>query len=252
MTAPKTAPLTAQNLTKRFRNGGAEVTVLDNVSLTVERGEFVAVMGPSGSGKSTLLYCLSGIDAFDEGRVLLEGQSIGELSEDDRATLRSQRLGFVFQEPNLLESLNVLDNVMLAAALEGATPASELEGRARELLRSTGLGGLEERAVHELSGGQRQRVSLCRALVNEPAMLFGDEPTGALNASASAEIVELLTRFNQSGTTIVVVTHDPRVAARAQRVVFLADGRVVNEVAAPAGEPLREELVLEAMGQLGV
>lgn len=246
--------LQATDIVKSFPSGAGKSTVLAGVSLAVEAGEFVAVMGPSGSGKSTLLYCLSGMDSFDEGAVSFAGASLGPLSEDDRSELRGRAMGFVFQDANLIGSLNVIDNIMLAAALQGAVAPEQLLARAHMLLQQTGLNGLEERAVDELSGGQRQRVSLCRALVNEPLMLFGDEPTGSLNARSSAEVVELLKRFNAAGTTMLIVTHDARVAAQATRVLFLADGRLLKELELepelPADE--REQTVMNAMALTGV
>ena len=248
------AILKATNVTKRFRQGGSETTVLNGVSVQVSEGEFVAVMGPSGSGKSTLLYCLSGMDTFDSGEVNLAGHDLGVLTGDERATLRGRTMGFVFQDPNLIEALTVLDNVLLAASLQGKAAPEQLLARAHTLLHLTGLEGLAQRSVHQISGGQRQRVSLCRALLHEPAILFGDEPTGALNARSSAEIVALLERINASGTTMLIVTHDPRVAARASRVLFLSDGQVVSDQR--LGKELtpeqRERTVADAMIQLEI
>lgn len=246
--------LTATDLTKRFRSGAMENTVLQGVNLAVSEGEFVAVMGPSGSGKSTLLYCLSGMDSFDAGAVSFAGTDLGTLSEDERAALRGRSMGFVFQDPNLIQALTVLDNILLAASLQGLEPPGQLLARAHELLQVTGLEGLAERGVDQLSGGQRQRVSLCRALLHRPAVLFGDEPTGSLNARSSAEMVALLERMNAAGTTMLIVTHDPRVAAHASRVLFLADGSVASDMRfdRKLGPAERQRAVADSMLQLGI
>jgi putative ABC transport system ATP-binding protein len=194
------------------------------------------------------------MDAFDSGEVMLGDTSIAGLGEDERSILRGQRMGFVFQDPNLLESLNVLDNILLAASLQGTTPADELLGRARHLMEVTGLTGLEDRGINEISGGQRQRVSLCRALLHTPDMLFGDEPTGALNSKSSAEVIDLLHAFNADGMTMLIVTHDARVAAHATRVLFLSDGKMMHELRLDADEPLeqREQMVMATMNRLGI
>lgn len=248
------ALLSATDVVKSFRQGGDITTVLNDVSMSIQQGEFVAIMGPSGSGKSTLLYCVSGMDAIDSGEVRLGDTSIVDLSEDDRSELRGQRMGFVFQDPNLLEALNVLDNILLAASLQGKFSSEELTLRAGELMKITGISGLENRGVNEISGGQRQRVSLCRSLLHTPDMLFGDEPTGSLNSKSSAEIIELLHTFNADGMTMLIVTHDARVAAHSSRVLFLSDGKMVHELRLDADIPFaeREREVMKAMTRLGI
>ena len=246
--------LTATAITKTFTQGDSANRVLNEVSLQVHAGEFVAVMGPSGSGKSTLLYCLSGMDTFDSGSVTIGGTDVGALSEDERARLRGERLGFVFQDANLIDALNVLDNILLVGSLAGDAPTEDLVARAHQLMRITGIAGLDDRGVNEISGGQRQRVSLCRALLHRPDILFGDEPTGALNASTSAEIVALLKTINQDGMTLLVVTHDAGVAAAASRVVFLADGAVMEQLDLDPNTTTsdRERAVITAMTRLEV
>lgn len=246
--------LESTDLVKSFREGADINVVLNKVSLQVQEGEFVAIMGPSGSGKSTLLYCVSGMDSIDAGEVRLDRTDIGSLSEGERTVLRGERMGFVFQDPNLLEALNVLDNIILAASLAGTTPANNLEMRARELMRQTGIDGLENRGINEISGGQQQRVSLCRALLHQPDVLFGDEPTGALNSKASAEIIDLLHAFNSEGMTMLIVTHDARVAAHANRVLFLSDGQIVEDLHLDGNSSnnQREQAVIKAMTQLGI
>lgn len=246
--------LSATDLVKSFRNGETRNIVLNHVNMEINEGEFVAVMGPSGSGKSTLLYCVSGMDGFDSGDVRLGDTEIGKLSEDDRAVLRGQRMGFVFQDPNLLEALNVKDNILLAASLQKNADAALLEERAEQLMQRTGIAELADRGVNEISGGQKQRVSLCRALLHSPDLLFGDEPTGALNSKTSAEIIDLLHRFNRDGMTMLIVTHDARVAAHSSRVLFISDGQIVDELALDPDLPLgdRESSVLSAMARLGI
>lgn len=248
------AILNATEIVKTFGQEGNTTVVLNSVSIKIRQGEFVAVMGPSGSGKSTLLYCVSGMDVFDQGSVQLGDTTIESLSEDERTVLRGERMGFVFQDPNLLESLNVLDNIMLAALLQDNAEPEQLQTRAMELMKATGIEGLEARGVSELSGGQRQRVSLCRALLHTPDMLFGDEPTGALNSRASAEIIDLLHTFNADGMTMLIVTHDARVAAHSTRVLFLADGMIRDELYLERSLPLetREQTVMETMAELGI
>ncbi|MDO5683607.1 MAG: ABC transporter ATP-binding protein [Propionibacteriaceae bacterium] len=241
--------LTATNVVKSFTDGPR---VLDGVNLTIDTSEFVAVMGPSGSGKSTLLYCISGMDPMDSGSVVLGDTEITALSEDERTTLRGARMGFVFQDPNLLESLNVGDNIVLAASLQGHASSTDLATRAQELMARTGIDGLADRGISEISGGQRQRVSLCRALLHRPDLLFGDEPTGALNSQSSAEVIDLLAEFNAEGMTMLIVTHDAKVAARAGRVVFLSDGRIVDELHPTGDAPQREHEVLEVMSRHGI
>lgn len=246
--------LSATDLVKSFRNGETRNIVLNHVNMEINEGEFVAVMGPSGSGKSTLLYCVSGMDGFDSGDVRLGDTEIGKLSEDDRAVLRGQRMGFVFQDPNLLEALNVKDNILLAASLQKNADAALLEERAEQLMQRTGIAELADRGVNEISGGQKQRVSLCRALLHSPDLLFGDEPTGALNSKTSAEIIDLLHRFNRDGMTMLIVTHDARVAAHSSRVLFISDGQIVDELSLDPDLPLgdRESSVLSAMARLGI
>ncbi len=249
-----TVLLSANDVHKSFRQGETETKVLLGVSVEIQEGEFVAIMGPSGSGKSTLLYCVSGMDDFDSGNVRLGDVAIEDLPEDERSELRGEQMGFVFQDPNLLESLSVLDNILLAASLRPKSSPEALKQRALELMRVTGIDGLEERAITEISGGQRQRVSLCRALINTPSLLFGDEPTGALNSKASGEIIELLHTFNTQGMTMLIVTHDARVAAHSSRVLFISDGRIVDELRPERNQPVegREQAVMDAMSRLGI
>ncbi|MDU7360798.1 MAG: ABC transporter ATP-binding protein [Propionibacteriaceae bacterium] len=215
----------AKGLTKRF----GEQTVLRGVDVRIDDGEFVAIMGPSGSGKSTLLYLLSGIDTPDEGTVELLGYELGTMSQRALANLRLQQLGFVFQQPRLLSTMSLLDNVMFPGMVAGKRNRDEVLARARTLLAGADVAQLEDRDVTQASGGQLQRVAICRALIGEPDVLFCDEPTGALNSANAMRVMQLIAREAKAGTTVVMVTHDAAVAAFADRVLMLADGAIVGD-----------------------
>jgi putative ABC transport system ATP-binding protein len=211
--------------------GQVAVRALDRVTVGFARGSFTAVMGPSGSGKSTLLHCAAGLDRPSEGRVLLAGQDIGGLREPKLTIVRRKHVGFVFQSFNLIDALSVWDNVLLPQQLTGVRPDKTW---AREVLARVGLAGREKARPGELSGGQQQRVALARALAARPEVIFGDEPTGALDLSTGRDVLALLRRFvDDFGATIVMVTHDPAAASWADRVVFLADGRLAGDLYAP-------------------
>ena len=225
-----TALLESKQLCKSFVLGNDnEYTVLSDVDLAIEPGEFVSVMGPSGSGKSTLLYNISGMDRAKSGNVLFNGQDITALSEESLAKVRLTGMGFVFQHIHLLKNLSIFDNVVLPAYLARMESHDEINQRAEALMAQVGVAHLADNDITQASGGQLQRVGICRALINKPDILFGDEPTGALNSKASAEIMDLLTEINNSGTTIMLVTHDVKVAARTERVIFMLDGQIVAE-----------------------
>jgi len=221
--------LVARELTKEFVSGGRPLAVLRDVSFGVPQGAFVAIVGPSGSGKTTLLGLLAGLDLASRGTVLLDGQDLGALDEDARARLRGAKVGFVFQSFQLIPTLTALENVQVPLELRGEPDAAP---RARELLERVGLSDRGHHFPAQLSGGEQQRVAIARAFVNAPRILFADEPTGNLDASTGARIVELLESLNrESGTTIVLVTHDLALAARAQRIIRLADGVLVEDTA---------------------
>ena len=221
--------LEAQNLHKVYRSDGVAVKALDGVSLEVEPGEFVAVMGPSGCGKSTLLHLLAGLDTPTQGEVIVDGRRLSEMNEAQRAVLRRDTIGFVFQSYNLIPNLTVADNVEIPGLLSGRDPG-EVARRRRELLESLGIADKAEAFPSQLSGGQQQRVALARALVNDPTLLLADEPTGNLDSRSGNEVLALLRRFNSRGQTIVLVTHDPKVASFARRVIFMRDGRFVSQM----------------------
>ena len=203
--------------------------VLQDVNLQIEQGEFISVMGPSGSGKSTLLYNISGMDRMTTGSVVFNGNELAALSEQALARLRLTDMGFVFQHIHLLKNLSIFDNVILPAYMAKKQSRTVINQRAEELMEKVGVAQLADHDITQASGGQLQRVGICRALINEPAIVFGDEPTGALDSKAAGEILELFDVFNQLGTTILLVTHDVKVAARTERVLFMLDGQVVGE-----------------------
>jgi putative ABC transport system ATP-binding protein len=219
----------AENLTKIYGSGDAAVTALDHVRLSVDAGEFVAVMGPSGCGKSTLLHLLGGLDRPTEGSVSIDGVELTPLADSALAELRRRRIGFVFQFYNLLPVLNATENAALPLLLDGVR-ASVANGRGAEWLSKVGLPDRVKHRPSQLSGGQQQRVAIARALVADPSLVLADEPTGNLDTHASDEIAALLRKVaDEWGRAVVMVTHDPRIAAYADRIVFLKDGTIVDE-----------------------
>jgi putative ABC transport system ATP-binding protein len=223
-----------EGVVKRYRTGGADVRALDGVDLTIERDEFVAIMGPSGSGKSTMMNILGCLDVPSEGRYVLDGIDVSGLSDDELADIRNQKIGLVFQAYNLLPRTTALANVELPLLY---ARCRERRWRARRALNEVGLIDRAEHLPSQLSGGQQQRVAIARALVTDPAMILADEPTGNLDTAASQEIGRMLVSLNKAGRTIVLITHEEEVAAFAKRVVRLRDGRVVTDTARrrPAG-----------------
>ncbi len=222
--------LRAVDLTQTYRSGGRDLTVLKNITFTLEDGGFLAIVGPSGSGKTTLLGLLAGLDRPRHGTVILDGVDLGPLSEDERARVRGQKVGFVFQSFQLIPTLTALENVEVPLEL---APRNGRPNRAAELLQRVGLGDRGHHYPAQLSGGEQQRVALARAFANEPRILFADEPTGNLDSVTGEAIVELMLDLNRDlGTTIVLVTHDLQLAARAARTIRLADGAMVSDSAA--------------------
>lgn len=217
-----------QNLARRYVMGGETVHALRGVSLSIERGEYLAIMGPSGSGKSTLMNLLGCLDTPSEGSYELNGKSVAKMSDNELADIRNGEIGFVFQSFNLLARSDALHNVELPLIYAGVKPRERRE-MARTALVNVGLGERMHHRPNELSGGQRQRVAIARALVNKPAILLADEPTGNLDTKTSEEILALFDELHQAGQTIVMVTHEPDVAARARRVVRMRDGKVHSD-----------------------
>jgi putative ABC transport system ATP-binding protein len=219
--------LVARNLSKEYRSGDNRLTVLRDVNFAIPQGAFVAIVGPSGSGKTTLLGLLAGLDTPSTGAVILDGSDMTAMDEDQRARLRGEKVGFVFQSFQLIATLTALENVQVPLELRGESGAGV---RARELLTRVGLGDRLDHFPTQLSGGEQQRVAIARAFANAPRILFADEPTGNLDSDTGSRIVELLEALNrESRTTIILVTHDHALAGRAQRVIRLSDGRVISD-----------------------
>ena len=239
------AVIWVEDLHKIYKMGDNEVHALRGVSLTVRRGEIVAIMGPSGSGKSTLMNILGCLDQPTYGLYVLDGQDVSKMSDDALAAARNKMVGFVFQSFNLLARTSALDNVLLPLVYAGAT-LRQRKKRSREVLESVGLGDRLHHTPNELSGGQQQRVAIARALVNQPAIILADEPTGNLDSTSGKEIMEILQRLNHdSGITVILVTHDPNVTRYAQRVIQLFDGRILKRE--NVEDPVQaEDEVLEA------
>ncbi|MCH1882956.1 ABC transporter ATP-binding protein [Agrococcus sp. ARC_14] len=235
--------LILRDVSKRYGTGGATVAALDGIDLEIAPGTLTAVMGPSGSGKSTLLHLAAGLDAPTSGDVVIGGTSVVGLDDDALTALRREQVGVVFQSFNLVPSLTALENVELPALLAGRAPDRE---RIAALLDDLGVAGLEARRPHELSGGQQQRFAIARALAQRPAVVLADEPTGALDTATSIEVQEILVRQAAAGQAIVVVTHDPAVAARAERIVLLRDGRIDGDLPAADAASIAQRMLQAA------
>jgi len=226
--APERALIEVEDLTKRYMMGTQEVWALDGVTLSIEKGEYVAVMGPSGSGKSTLMNMLGCLDTPTGGTYHLRGEDVSTFSDNDLAEIRNREIGFVFQTFNLLPRVNCLRNAELPLIYAGMSKRERRE-RAAEVLESVGLGDRLDHRPNELSGGQRQRVATARALVNRPSLLLADEPTGNLDTETGAEIMQLLEALHRRGNTILVVTHEEDIARHARRIVYLRDGKLERD-----------------------
>lgn len=223
--------LTVKNLCKTYIVNKRQNNVLKNVNLTIAEGEMVAVMGPSGSGKSTLLYTVSGMDSATAGEVNFCGQNIAEMNAKKLADLRLNEMGFIFQQMHMLKNLTVLDNIILPTCQSDKVKESRRETvqRGLDLMRKLDIVEIADNDINEVSGGQLQRACICRSMMNRPKMLFADEPTGALNRAASDEVMEELAKLNNEGTTIMLVTHDVKVAAKCTRVLYIVDGNIKGE-----------------------
>lgn len=211
-----------EQISKSFK----DTQILDNVSFEIKKGDFTAVMGPSGSGKSTLLYSISGMDSINAGKVLFEGLNISTMKEDELSKFRLTKMGFVFQNVQMLKNLSIFDNIILPGLVAKKESPVDIRKQASELMKSMEIEGIENRDIREVSGGQLQRASICRAMINNPGILFLDEPTGALNTAATDQVLEILKDLNDDGMTIMTVTHDSRVAARAKKIIYIIDGRI--------------------------
>lgn len=222
--------LDGQRIYKSFDIDGEKIKVLQDVSITIYENEFVSIMGPSGSGKSTLLYALSGMESLESGEIIFHNQRLTACGETELADIRRQQMGFVFQQAAFLKNLTIIDNIVLPALRDHRKKAKELTKRAQQLLESAGICDLTNRMANQVSGGQLQRAGICRALINKPKIIFGDEPTGALNSKIAEEIMNHFFQINQEGTTIMLVTHDVKVAAKSERVLFMKDGQIIDEL----------------------
>jgi len=203
---------------------------LKNLNIRVDEGEMVAIMGPSGSGKSTLLYSISGMDQPTSGKVLFDGEDISGMKSSDLADIRLDKMGFIFQQMYMMKNLTILDNILLPAieSRKGGSREEKIR-RAEDLMRKLGIIEVADNDINEVSGGQLQRACICRSMINSPKILFADEPTGALNRTSSNEVMDELVKLNQEGTTIMMVTHDSKVASRCTRVLYIVDGNIKGE-----------------------
>lgn len=222
-----------ENIIKSFGEGAEKHNVLDGVSVEINEGEFVSVMGPSGSGKTTLMFSLSGMDSVDGGKVTFDGRELSALRENELADIRRTKMGFVFQQPTLLKNLNILDNIILPSMRDNRKNVAKITEKARNLMKKVGIAELKKRDITQVSGGQLQRVGICRALMSEPKIIFGDEPTGSLNSKSAQEIMNIFSEINADGTAVMLVTHDASVAARTERIMFMRDGKIISEMRLP-------------------
>lgn len=204
--------------------------VLQNVSFSMDAGEFVSIMGPSGSGKSTLLYTVSGMDTMTSGKVSFDGEDISSIDRKSMAKIRLNKMGFVFQQMYMMKKLNIMDNIILPGYQAKQKPRAEVNKDAEKLMRRLGIIETADRFITEVSGGQLQRACLCRSLINNPKMIFADEPTGALNQKASMEVIHELVAANREGTSVMMVTHSEKVASCSERVIYLVDGNIQGEL----------------------
>ncbi|MCI9169494.1 MAG: ABC transporter ATP-binding protein [Lawsonibacter sp.] len=244
--------LQVQNVEKYYGSKNNVTKALNRVSFDVEAGEFLAIMGASGSGKTTLLNCISTIDTISAGKILLDGVNIAELSEEELAKFRRERLGFVFQDFNLLDTLTIEENIGLALALNHQNPRA-VQNRVREVAGKLGITDILTKFPYQVSGGQKQRAAVARAMVAGQSLLLADEPTGALDSRASKNLLEIMTAMNRDmGATILMVTHDAYSASYAKRVLFLKDGRVFNELLrGDRGRPVFYHEILDVLAALG-
>ena len=234
-----------KNISKSYK----DAIVLNNVSLEINKGDFTAVMGPSGSGKSTLLYSISSMDNPDEGEVIFEGIDVYKLSESELSKFRLNKMGFVFQNSQLLKNLSIFDNIILPGMVAKRESIEVVRARATELMSKMGIEDIKDRDIREVSGGQLQRAAICRAMINSPEILFMDEPTGALNSEAASQVMEILKKLNQEGISIMLVTHDAKMASMAKKVIYIKDGKLAGEIKLSNEKEALAELDLWLRGQ---
>lgn len=243
----------AKNICKSFGNKDNRTKVLKNVSLDIYENDYISIMGPSGSGKSTLLFSISGMDSVDSGEIFFLEKSLTLLNDEQISDIRRKEMGFVFQNPTMLSNLDILDNIILPNFEEKEIDKKEFLNNAMETMKTVGIDGLENRSITQVSGGQLQRAAICRAILHKPKILFGDEPTGALNSRATDEILKLFENLNNNGMTILIVTHDPKVASRTKRVLFMKDGQLESQIKfTNENQSKRFNLLNEKMLNLGI
>ncbi|QSX05669.1 ABC transporter ATP-binding protein [Sedimentibacter sp. zth1] len=218
--------LQAKGLWKEFDG----TKILKGIDVTVNEGEFVAIMGQSGSGKSTLLYNISGMDRATNGEISFDGEDISNIDDEKMSNIRLEKMGFIFQQSHLLKTLSIRDNIVLPGFKAKSDSRENVNAYAEELMKRTGIDHIADHDIKKVSGGQLQRAAICRALINHPDIIFGDELTGALNSAATNEIMDIINEVNAEGTTVMLVTHDAKVATRADRVIFLSDGNITDEI----------------------
>ena len=234
--------LKVENICKAYEVNGRKNDVLKDVKLNVKEGEFISVMGPSGSGKSTLLYNVSGMDRMTSGDVVFDGINLGKQDENEMSKIRLQNMGFVFQQINLIKNLGIIDNIILSAYMANNRSREEINKKAVDMMKKTDIYQLADNDITQASGGQLQRAAICRALINDPEILFGDEPTGALNSSAASNIMDILHTINGEGTTVMLVTHNVKVASQSERVLYMIDGSIAGEYKLGKFDKLKDEV----------
>lgn len=228
--------ITGKDVCKSFANNGVQNHVLDMINVDIYKGDFTIIMGSSGAGKSTLLYALSGMDTIINGSVSYNGREISSLKEKEMAQLRAEEFGFVFQQIHLVSNLTLFENVTVPGYLNRTRSTKETRERAQELLRNMNVEKAKDRLPSQVSGGEAQRAAIARAMINEPGLIFADEPTGALNKKNTEDILDLMTGLNEQGQSILMVTHDVRAAIRANRLIYIEDGKVIGEMTLPPFE----------------
>lgn len=234
--------LQGKNVSRIFQQRNVKTVVLDQINLEIYDGDFTVIMGSSGAGKSTLLYALSGMDQISGGKVFYKGRQISGLKEKQMAKLRAEEFGFVFQQTNLVSNLTLFENVAVAGYVSKKGSTEKIRKRAVQLLKQMNVEKAENRYPSQVSGGEAQRAAIARAMIGEPGLLFADEPTGALNRSNTTEVLNLLSDLNRSGQSILMVTHDLRAAARGNRILYLEDGKVLDELKLPAYREIQEKV----------
>lgn len=237
----KNAIISAKGLCKSFAHNGGQVHILTGLDLEIYEGDFTVIMGASGSGKSTMLYALSGMDRATGGQVLYRGENIVKMREKKLAALRRTDFGFIFQQMHLVSNLSLFENITVPGYLNRSRTAADTDRRAEQLMEQMGIAKIRTQLPSQCSGGEQQRCAIARAVINEPKLLFADEPTGALNKKNTTEVLDLLTELNRAGQSILMVTHDARAACRASRIIYIVDGKVIDELELPPYDEAEEK-----------